>query len=116
MARILIVDDEAPVRHFLALLMEQNGHTTLLAINGLQALDLVRAEIPDLVITDVMMPVLDGRQLTRAIKAEAGTRHIPVILMSAAGRQAADGAGADAFISKPFSLDDMETLVRRQLS
>ena len=100
-------------KHFLALLMEQAGYHILLATHGAQALDLVDEQRPDLVISDVMMPVLNGAELCRQVKARAETMAIPVILMSAAGAWAADGTGADAFIAKPFDLDDMEALVKR---
>lgn len=115
MATILIVDDEEPVRDFLAMLMEDAGHRTLKAIHGAQALELVEKERPDLVIADIMMPVLNGVELCRRLKARADTRVLPVILMSSMGPRSVDGAGADAFIAKPFVLEEMEALVRRWL-
>jgi len=115
MATILIVEDEEPVRHFLALLLKDAGHHVLQAMHGAKALELVDQERPDLVISDVMMPVLNGAELCKLLKARADTQAIPVILMSAAGRQAAGGAGADAFIDKPFELEDMEALVQHWL-
>lgn len=115
MATILIVDDEAPVRDFLAQLLADAGHRTLQAIHGAQALQLVGTERPDLVIANIMMPVLNGADLCRRLKARADTTAIPVILMSSAGQRSADGTGADAFIGKPFDLDAMEALVERWL-
>jgi DNA-binding response OmpR family regulator len=112
-ATILIVEDEEPVRAFLAMLLEDAGHRILLAIHGAQALDLVEEDRPDLVISDVMMPVLNGADLCRRVKGGGETSTIPVILMSAAGEWAAEGTGADAFIAKPFDLDEIEALVRR---
>jgi two-component system phosphate regulon response regulator PhoB len=113
---ILIVDDEAPVRELLGLLLGDAGHRPVLASNGGQALALVESDPPDLVISDVMMPVLGGVELCRRLKGRAATRAIPVILMSSAGRRVADGAGADAFIDKPFDLATVEALVRRWLA
>jgi CheY-like chemotaxis protein len=113
MATILIVDDEEPVRAFLAMLLQAAGYRVLLAIHGVQAMNLIHEERPDLVISDIMMPVMNGVELCRGLKAGAETMSIPVILMSAAEASAADGAGADAFIAKPFELDQMETLVKR---
>lgn len=115
MATILIVDDEGPIRDFLAMLLEDAGHHTLRAIHGADALKQAEAERPDLVIADVMMPVLNGTELCRRLKGAPQTRPIPVILMSAAGPRAAEGAGADAFIAKPFELTEMEALVQRWL-
>ena len=116
MATILIVDDERPVREFLAELFESAGHRILQAVHGRQALDLVQQARPDLVISDIMMPVLGGDELCRRLKANPSTGAIPVILMSAAGRRPGVDAGADAYIDKPFNLDAVEALVERSLA
>ncbi len=116
MATILIVDDEEPVRELLALVLKDGGHRTLQAIHGAQALAMVEKERPDLVLSDVMMPVLGGAELCRRLKASLLTQAIPVILMSSAGRASADAAGGDAFLDKPFRLDDLEALVRHWLA
>jgi CheY-like chemotaxis protein len=114
---ILIVDDEAPLRDFLAVVLEDLGHRVLGAINGLHALALAAGEEPDLVISDVMMPVMGGLELTRRLKAgEAGDAAVPVILMSAAGPRSTETAGADAYIDKPFELASIEALVARLLA
>lgn len=115
MANILIVDDEQPVRDILTLILEDDGHRLRVAIHGRHALELIDQERPDLVIADVMMPVMDGGQLCRLLKARADTYEIPIILMSSAGARVVDGAGADAFIEKPFMLEDVEALVHRCL-
>jgi CheY-like chemotaxis protein len=115
-AVILIVDDEAPVRDFLTLVLEDLGHRVVAASNGQHALAMAAEVQPNLVISDVMMPLMGGVELTRRLKAgEAGERAVPVILMSSAGRAASDAAGADAFIDKPFELEAMEKLVARWL-
>lgn len=115
MATILIVDDEEPIRGFLRMFLEDDGHRVLQAINGAQALVVLGRHRPDLVIADIMMPVVNGAQLCRRLKGTAETQAIPVILMSAVGERVATGAGADAFIAKPFILDDMEALIQRWL-
>lgn len=116
MATILIVDDEEPVRQLVSLVLRDGGHHTIQAIHGAQALEIIENERPDLVLSDVMMPVLSGAELCRRLKADASTRRIPVILMSSAGGQSANGAGGDAFLDKPFHLEDLEDLVRRWLT
>lgn len=116
MATILIVDDEGPVRDFLTMLFESAGHQVHQAIEGRQALDLIGRVRPDLVVSDVMMPILDGVELCRALKSSPATCAIPVILMSAAGAQGAREAAPEAFIGKPFTLDEMESLVDYWLS
>jgi two-component system phosphate regulon response regulator PhoB len=113
---ILVVDDEAPVRELLGLVLGDAGHRPVLASNGGQALALAERESPDLVIADAVMPVLGGVELCRRLKGRAATKAIPVILMSSAGPRVAEGAGADAFIDKPFDLAAMEALVRRWLA
>ena len=118
-ATVLIVDDEAPIRDLLELVLQDLGHRVVTAINGQHALTLAAREHPDLVISDVMMPVMGGIELTRRLKArEAGAQPPPIILMSAAAAPsfAVDGAAADAFIEKPFALETMEKLVDRWLS
>jgi two-component system, chemotaxis family, chemotaxis protein CheY len=112
---ILIVEDEAPLRELVADLIEDAGYRALQAIHGRQALALIEQERPDVVLSDVMMPVLNGAELCRILKGQPRTAAIPVILMSAAGSAIADGAGADAFVDKPFELSELEALVRRWL-
>ena len=115
MTRLLVVDDEKPLRDLLAMLFGDAGYTVVVAAHGGQALELVERERPDLIITDAMMPVLSGAELCRRLKSNVATSQIPIILMSTAGRHVASEAGADAFISKPFDLDALEALVRRWL-
>lgn len=115
MLTILVVDDEEPVRQLLAEIFADRGYRALQAHNGRHALEVLQAEHADLVLTDVMMPQLTGTDLCRHLKASPETRNIRVILMSAAGREVADGAGADAFLDKPFQLDEVEALVDQWL-
>lgn len=116
MAVILVVEDEPALRRLLGMVLEEAGYRVLCATHGRHALELLAGERPDLVLADVMLPVLDGAALCRQLKADAATAAIPVILMSAAGVAVAQGAGADAFLRKPFDLDAVEALVRRWLA
>jgi CheY-like chemotaxis protein len=88
----------------LRLLLDGDGVEVLVAHNGQEALEMVREERPHLILSDVMMPVLDGRELCRRVRADPATSHIAVILMSAAHQKGAARYGADAFIRKPFDL------------
>lgn len=115
MATILVVDDERPLRNLLAQVFADSGHRVLLAVNGRQALDLLRSQRPDIVLADVMMPEINGVELCQRIKEAPGTAGIPVILMSAASAASGRQAPADAFLAKPFDLDDVEALVERLL-
>ena len=116
MATILVADDERAIRVLLDMILTDEGHRVLFAADGRQALDRCERERPDLVIADVMMPVLDGATLCRLLKAGAATAAIPVILMSAAAEAAARAAGADAFLRKPFDVTEVEALVRHFLA
>ena len=116
MATILIVDDEEPVRQLVSAVLTDGGYRTLQAIHGAQAMEIIGKERPDLVLSDVMMPVLSGAELCRRLKANADTENMPVILMSSAGGQSAHGAGCDAFLDKPFDLENLESLVSRCLA
>lgn len=119
MATILVVDDEKPIRELLAQALQDNGHRVVQAFHGRHALNLIATagpNRPDLVISDVMMPLVGGRELCRLLKADPATADIPVVLMSAAAPRMTVGAGADATIAKPFDLDAMDALVDRFLT
>jgi CheY-like chemotaxis protein len=118
MATILIVDDEKPVRQFLVSAFEQEGHRVLEAWHGRHALHIIAnsGTRPDLVISDVMMPLVGGVELCRTLKSDPATADIPVVLMSAAPHRTSLSAGADAVIGKPFDLDSLDALVQRLLS
>ena len=114
MATVLIADDEQPVREFLAELVEASGHRAVKAANGREALEVIQAERPDLVLADLMMPLLGGAELCRRLKADPSTASIPVILFSSASRRpGVEGEGcADGFLAKPFDPEAIETLLR----
>ncbi len=115
MSTILVVDDEKPLRELLAMALEEAGHRVVQAFHGRQALDLASRERPDLVISDIMMPLMNGVELARALKANASTSSVPIILMSAAGKAVAEGAEAEDYIDKPFDLDALDILIGRWL-
>jgi DNA-binding response OmpR family regulator len=105
--RILVVDDEIYIVHILEFSLTMEGYTVLTASDGEEALRVIERESPDLVVLDIMMPKLDGYEVTRRLRQDDGTRHLPVILLSANGRpvdrEAGLQAGADDYITKPFS-------------
>ena len=116
MAVILVVEDEGPVRLLLQQFLEDADHAVLLATDGRQALRLLEQRRPDLVLSDIMLPALDGVALCRALKGSPATAAIPVILMSAVRTHTSAEAGADAFLAKPFDLDELEALIRHWLA
>ena len=118
-ARVLVVDDNADMRAYLARLLSSQ-YEVVTAADGLEALAHVRAWSPSLVVSDVMMPRLDGMELVRALRSDDATRTLPVILLSArAGEEATVeglGAGADDYLVKPFSARELLTRVRTHLA
>lgn len=115
---VLIVDDESPIARVVADLIADIGYTPVTAANGQEALLRARERWPSLVVTDLMMPELDGAGLIDALRTEAasGGHAMPaIILMTAAGLNRARAAGADAVLPKPFNLDELEELLHRFL-
>ncbi len=118
MATILVVDDSAVVRRMLALVLGRNGHGVRFATNGEEALQAMRSELPDLVITDLEMPVMDGIALVRALRAEWPPT-LPVVMLTASGEaehhRAAAGLRIDGFATKPVQSGEVASLVSRLL-
>ncbi|MGW5668373.1 SpoIIE family protein phosphatase [Micromonospora sp. NPDC003776] len=115
-ARVLVADDNADMREYLTRLLRSAGHRVEGVADGQAALDAVRAHTPDLVVSDVMMPRLDGLQLVAALRADPRTAGTPVLLLSArAGQEASiEGleAGADDYLVKPFAAAELLARVR----
>jgi len=118
-ARVLVVDDNADLRAYIANLLKPT-HVVVTAVDGIDALEIVRADPPDLVLSDVMMPGLDGFGLVRALRADEATRAIPVILLSARAGEDASlqglDAGADDYLVKPFSARELVARVRTHVT
>jgi two-component system alkaline phosphatase synthesis response regulator PhoP len=106
-AKVLVVDDEVYILHILDFILGAENYDVITATNGEQALEKVREEKPDLVVLDIMMPKLDGYETCKALKGNPETKNIPVILLSAKGRNVDQKVGfevgADDYITKPFS-------------
>jgi len=105
--KILVVDDEIYIVHILDFSLGMEGYEVITALDGEQALEKARTEKPDLIVLDIMMPKLDGYETCRMLKGDDITREIPVILLSAKGRNVDQKigfeVGADDYITKPFS-------------
>ncbi len=109
--RILLADDNADLRHYIARLLRERGHVVETAEDGAAALAAIRSKRPDLLITDVMMPRLDGHGLLQAIRRDPALRDLSVIMLSARSgeeaRVAGLDAGADDYLVKPFSAREL---------
>jgi CheY-like chemotaxis protein len=106
MATIMVVEDNEPSRDALSRRLERRGYRVLLACDGREAVALAREALPDLILMDLGLPVVDGWDATRQLKADAATRHIPIIVLSAhamtSDRDMALAAGGDDFDTKPI--------------
>ena len=105
MAKILVVDDSPTQMANLIKIVESHGHTTCTATNGMEGVEAAKAELPDLVLMDVVMPELNGFQATRKITKDPSTQHIPVILVTTKDQDTdrvwGERQGAAGYIVKP---------------
>lgn len=119
MSSILIVDDDPQVASLLVRLLSREGYAVQVAYDGLQALELIAQVPPDLVLLDITMPLLDGFEVCRRIKADQRTALIPVTMLTALDarehRTLGIEAGADDFLTKPFDYSTLRARIRTQL-
>jgi PleD family two-component response regulator len=109
--RILIVDDEAKNVELLARYLARGGYAVTTATHGEEALEKVHAEIPDVLLVDIAMPVMDGLSVCRALRKDVRTRSLPIILVTAHGTLEGYRAGADDYVIKPFDLGELKTRI-----
>ncbi|ETA71124.1 SpoIIE family protein phosphatase [Actinospica robiniae] len=118
-ARVLIADDNADMREYLVRLLGTAGYRVSAVEDGREALDAARAEAPDLVVSDVMMPNLDGLELVRRLRSDSRTVAVPVLLLSARAGQESSirglHAGADDYLFKPFAAAELLARVRANI-
>jgi DNA-binding response OmpR family regulator len=117
--RILIADDEEDVVTTLQFTLEKEGYQCLTAYDGKEALDKAKRENPDLIVLDIMMPKMNGYEVSRLLKFDARFKHIPIVMLTAR-TQAKDkeigrDTGADVYITKPFEMDDLVSTVHNIL-
>lgn len=115
---VLIAEDEATIAETLALIVEDAGYVAVVAYDGRTALALARQHRPHLIITDLMMPHLNGADLIAAVRREAtaeGVEPPPVIAVTALSRARAAEANADVIVEKPFDLRNIEAAMRQLL-
>jgi CheY-like chemotaxis protein len=119
MKRILLVEDNEMNRDAISRLLERRGFSLLLAETGEEGVRLCAEALPDLVLMDLGLPGIDGFEATRRIKADAATRHIPVVALTAraltSDRQAAFDAGCDDYDLKPVDLARLVGKIRQLL-
>lgn len=110
-ARVLIVEDDASLRRLLELRLSVDGYVTRTAEDGVEALEVLASWVPDVVVTDVMMPRLSGLSLSRAVRGDERTALIPIILLTAlrfdSDMQAVVDLGGVTFMNKPFDAESL---------
>ncbi|NPV13788.1 response regulator [candidate division WOR-3 bacterium] len=119
---VLVVDDEPDIRLILQARLEAAGYRVETASNGLEALNRIRTQPPDLVILDLMLPGMDGFAVCAMLKRDQRFNHIPIIILSARSqtqdKKTGSSLGADAYITKPFQpqelLGTIEQLIERR--
>ena len=118
---ILVVDDEDDTIELAKMVLEFEGYRVFSASNGQDAIDFLKHndEKPDLILLDVLMPEIDGLEVCKWVKKQSNLKSIPILLFTAkVGRKdriAGEEAGADAYINKPFSADDLLSLLKIHL-
>jgi len=119
MSKILIVEDDRANREMLARYLTLLGYRIVMALDGAQAVALAQTERPDLILMDMRLPVMDGWEATRRLKADDRTKRIPIVALTghalAGASEGAKKAGCDSFVTKPCLPDDLVVEVRRML-
>jgi two-component system, cell cycle response regulator DivK len=124
MAKILLVEDNEMNRDMLSRRLERKGYTVAIAVDGQQGVDMTYADAPELILMDMSLPVIDGWEATRRLKADDKTKGIPIIALTAhamsGDREKALEAGADEYDTKPVDLPRLlakiEALLRKKSS
>src|SRR5262245_5369324 len=120
MPTILVVEDNEPSRDALARRLARRGHVIVTAGDGREAVSLARTVLPDLILMELGLPILDGWDATRTLKGDATTRHIPIVVLSAHAmtndREMALAAGGDDFDTKPVRFQTLIGKIDRLLA
>jgi two-component system, cell cycle response regulator DivK len=120
MAKVLLVEDNEMNRDMLSRRLMRRGFEVVFAVNGKQGVDLARSEKPDIILMDMSLPIMDGWEATRCVKADEATRSVPVIGLTAhamsGDREKAIEAGCDDYDTKPVELDRLIGKIERLLA
>jgi CheY-like chemotaxis protein len=118
--RVLVVDDSKVIRDLIAVNLELEGYDVMRAVDGIEALEMVAVQRPDVITVDVLMPRLDGFEMVQRLRADPATADIPVIavtgLASAADRERGQKVGVDVYLTKPFEPGELVETVARLIA
>ena len=119
MAKVLLVEDNEMNRDILSRRLSRRGYVVVFAIDGQQGVEMARSERPDIILMDLSLPVMDGWEATRHVKADQALRHLPVIGLTAhamsGDREKALAAGCDEYDTKPVEIDRLIEKIERLL-
>ena len=119
MARVLVIDDEPDVRWVLRLSLERAGHEVIMAEDGLRGVAMAQRQHPDVIVLDLMMPVMDGYGVLDALSRDDRTRQVPVLVLTAKAlpdeEERVTEAGATRFMTKPFEPSDLASMLQGML-
>lgn len=112
----MIADDDAGIVDFISILLEFEGYKVIATLNGASVLDL-KHDLPDLLLLDIWMSGVDGRDICKELKRREETRNMPVVMISASKdiEQSAIDSGADDFLAKPFELDELLRKIKKNM-
>jgi CheY-like chemotaxis protein len=118
---ILVIDDEPDILKVTSIRLRKLGYNVLTAVDGKQGLDVIRSEIPDLVLLDMVMPFMNGAEVCERVRNDNALKHIPIILFTASGTAAVTDEkikklGADDYIIKPFEPEELAGKVEKILA
>jgi CheY-like chemotaxis protein len=117
--KILVVDDEPTIVRLMEFILARQGHEMIVAVNGEEALEKIRAQQPDLVLLDIMMPRIDGYEVAQRLRADPATTALPIIMLSAKAQEEdirrGVEVGVDEYVTKPFSPDHLVHVVSEYL-
>ena len=117
--KILVVDDEVDLVEMLTMRLEASGYEVITASNGQEGLDKAQNENPDLMLLDVMMPIMNGYQVCRLLKFDDRFKHIPIIMLTAKTQDSDEATGkqtgADSYIGKPFDWKILHAEIKKYL-
>lgn len=117
--KVLVVEDYADSRGFLKFLLEHSGCEVSEASNGYEAIEAVKAHVPDLILMDISMPIMDGLTATRKIRESAAGRKLPIIALTAQGHayyKKAIEAGCNDLLDKPLDFNTLNSFLKQYLS
>ena len=119
MAKVLLVEDNEMNRDILSRRLSRRGYVVVFAMDGAQGIEMARSEKPDIILMDLSLPVMDGWEATRHVKADKALRHVPVIGLTAhamsGDREKALAAGCDEYDTKPVEIDRLIEKIERLL-